>query len=732
MAIGQRSPWGVAQSLPQQPPPPAPEPSSLTEAALSIASEGLPVFPCNAAKKPLVEHGFKDATCDPAKIREMFARPGAALIAIPTGHITQRVVVDVDPRHAGDAWLAQNENALPPTRVHSTPSGGQHFVFRTPLTEIRNSASRIAPGVDVRGEGGYAIVPPSPGYAVIDDAEPADMPEWLIAACLPPVPQPSPRPAVFSRPEEITDARIRGLVSALLDNIRAAPDGTKHSILRDNARALGGCLHLTDWSEADAAELLVGALPASVEDWNLARRTALDGLRNGQQHPLELEDRPNPFRHPHAGSNGPSPEAEAQRAGSVNNAWPDPLGLVAFPGIAGEFVATLHGNTEADPAALLFQFLTAFGNAIGNGAFYVVENDEHPARLNVLLIGPTAKARKGTAWGRVRGPFRDIEPAWTATRIVSGLSSGEGLITAVRDERRETNDEGEEIIVDPGEPDKRLLVVSSEFAGVLRNMARIGNTLSAVLRDAWDIGRSGTLQTLTRHNKLIATGPHISQIAHITADELRRYLDATETANGFANRYLCVCVRRAKTLLPMGGKAIDWSPFAEQLAQIISTARRMGQVMMDADARDLWCAEYRDLSEGRPGLLGAIIGRAEAQVVRLALIYALLDQSRTIGTGHLQAALECWRYAEQSARFIFHDALGDPIADTILAHLRQADDGLTQTEISELFGRHVEAGKITRALQSLQLAGLAASQKRGTGGRSATVWKAVRKPESAK
>ncbi len=277
--------------------------------------------------------------------------------------------------------------------------------------------------------------------------------------------------------------------------------------------------------------------------------------------------------------------------------------------------------------------------------------------------------------------------------------------------------------------DKRLLVVSTEFASVLKNMMRIGNTLSPVLRDAFDVGRSGVLQTMTRHNKLYATGPHISQIAHITADELRRYLDATETANGFANRYLCVCVRRGR-LLPMGGENIDWSrvtdsegtPFTKRLAKIIGTALGMDRLEMDDEARDLWCKVYPDLSGGRPGLLGAILARAEALVVRLALIYALLDQSPAIGKPHLMAALECWRYAEQSARYVWGDALGDPIADSILAALRQAPDGLTRTQISEVFGRNVTADKISRGLQVLQRAGLARPEERESGGRTATVW----------
>lgn len=405
--------------------------------------------------------------------------------------------------------------------------------------------------------------------------------------------------------------------------------------------------------------------------------------------------------------------------------WPAPLGLIAFPGIVGDFTSALLPHTEADPAALLFQFLTAFGSMIGAGPHYLVEADEHPAKLFVVLVGATAKGRKGTSVGRVRALLRLVDPRWEKERVAGGLSTGEGLIYQVRDQRVGTNDKGEDVVIDKGENDKRFLAISSEFPGVLRIMARVGNSLSSIIRDAWD---RSTLRTLTKAEPLLATGAHISQIGHATADELRRYLDATEAANGFANRYLFVCVKRASRLLPDGGGEIDWEPIAERLKEIVATARSSYRLAMDQAARALWHGVYGELSEARPGLLGAVVARAEAQVIRLALIYALLDRSKYIGVPHLRAALECWRYAAQSAGYVFADALGDPIADSILAALRQAPDGLTRTQISQVFGRNVEASKLARGLQALHRAGLAVPEERPSATRPAVIWRAVRRP----
>jgi hypothetical protein len=130
------------------------------------------------------------------------------------------------------------------------------------------------------------------------------------------------------------------------------------------------------------------------------------------------------------------------------------------------------------------------------------------------------------------------------------------------------------------------------------------------------------------------------------------------------------------------------------------------------------------LSEGRPGLLGGLTARAEAQVVRLALIYALLDGRGEIGIHHLRAALALWEYADASTRYLWGDALSDPVADEILRALRQAGPaGRTRTELRDLFGRHRGAEEIGRVLAALAAAGKARRVIRAdTGGRPGELW----------
>lgn len=409
--------------------------------------------------------------------------------------------------------------------------------------------------------------------------------------------------------------------------------------------------------------------------------------------------------------------------------WPDPPADEAFHGLAGEIVGVIEPHTEADPVALLIQLLGAFDNAVGRNAHFEVEADKHYTNLFAVLVGTTAKARKGTSWSHVRRLFEVVDPDWARGHLASGLSSGEGLIWAVRDpiERAITDDKSKEretVIVDPGAEDKRLLVYQSEFASTLKVLSREGNTLSAIVREAWD---TGNLRSLTKNNPATATGAHISIIAHITKDELLRNLTDTEAANGFANRFLWVCVKRSK-ILPEGGRIweVDFQPLVAQLKQAVEFAREERRLRFTEEARELWREVYEPLSAGKPGLLGAVIARAEAQVVRLALIYALLDRSPAIRREHLEAALALWDYCEASARFIFGDALGDPVADEILEALWGASErGLTKTEISDLFQRHLPGKRIANALQLLLEANLVRYEKEPGAGRPVERWFAL-------
>jgi hypothetical protein len=401
--------------------------------------------------------------------------------------------------------------------------------------------------------------------------------------------------------------------------------------------------------------------------------------------------------------------------------WPEPLGEAALHGVVGEILRIIGPETESDPAALVAQVLVAFGNAIGHSAHFVVDGVKHFLMLFAVLVGITSKGRKGTSWARICSIFDEAEPGWVAERIQGGLSSGEGLMWAVRDPSQVPKPNGRGTQHDPGVKDKRLMVVEPEMASVLRVCSRSGSILSPTIRQAWD---SGNLRILTKNSPARATGAHISLIGHIGRDELLRNLSATEQGNGFANRFLFVCTRRSR-LLPDGGMvaADDLTRLAIAVSEAVEYGQRAGIIRRDPAASDLWHSEYPQLSRDRDGMVGAMTSRAEAQTMRLACTYALLDQSPLVRVEHLRAALEVWRYCEDSVRYIFGESLGDPLADDILSALTASAEGMTRTELSTSMGRNVPAHEIERALEMLKDRGLARTEKSAGGpGRPTERW----------
>jgi hypothetical protein len=423
---------------------------------------------------------------------------------------------------------------------------------------------------------------------------------------------------------------------------------------------------------------------------------------------------------------GPADSHQFRRRGaSVAPPWPT-MGDDAYHGLAGDVVREIGPYTEADPVAILIQFLTCAGNIIGNRAYYQVEGTRHHANLFSVLVGESSKARKGTSWDRITHIVKIADDRWYTDRTKGGLSSGEGFINEVRDEVKRWNAKGASSeTIDPGVSDKRLMVSEPEFAGVLAVVERHGNTLSSLMRKAWD---GGILSTMTRNSSLCATGAHISIVGHITLEELRARLTRTDTANGFANRFLFPLVKRSK-VLPFGGSALEDKvivELGERLKRALERAKSIGRVGWTTPAADAWKIIYAQLSEAQPGLLGAVISRAEAQCVRLALVYALLDGQANIDLPHIKAALAVWEYAEVSAAHIFGACLGDSVADDILRALHHnGGEGMTRTAIRDLFGRHQSADRVSAALALLASKDRAKMKIQHSGGRPTEIWIAM-------
>jgi hypothetical protein len=418
--------------------------------------------------------------------------------------------------------------------------------------------------------------------------------------------------------------------------------------------------------------------------------------------------------------------------------WPLPMAEEAFTGVAGQIVRFLEPTVEADRVALLLHLLVAFGNAIGRGPHMSLGRRRHSGVLYCVMVGRTAKARKGTAWAAIEEIVTSAARRWHDERIDFGLASGEGLVSKVRDpvyERVRTDGSDGEAdedgyvsrIVDPGEPDKRLLIIEQEFAQPLRLMRREGNPLSQHLRTLWDAGKAATM---TKHSPTKATEAHVSVIGHIVAEELEREMRSVDWFNGFANRFLFACVRRSQVLPdPPIADPLDIDALADAVSRGIKFAEDANLMIFDPEAQSLWNRVYvSELSVERFGAYGAVTARAEPYVARLAMLYALLDaETMQVRPKHLRAALAVWRYCDASARFLFaRGGTDNKDADKLLEALRVTPGGMTRTEIRAFVGGRWEAARIESALTLLRASGFAYVSYEGrTGGRPVERWLAT-------
>jgi hypothetical protein len=368
---------------------------------------------------------------------------------------------------------------------------------------------------------------------------------------------------------------------------------------------------------------------------------------------------------------------------SSGEPWPK-LDDAARIGLVAEFLDVVELESESDPAGMLVDFLATFGNVVGVTPKMHVQADVHRPVVNVVAVGRTSRGRKGTGRAFVRRVFAAADSQWHERCVVSGYASGEGIIADLADDNAD---------------DPRRLVEEVEFSRVLRVAGREGSILSETLRRLWDglpVSNRKSLERITveRH--------HFSIVGNITQEELDDALSRTEAVNGFANRFLWPLTERARKL-PHGGNLgdDDFRRLGARVKGAIAAARKVGTMRRSPDADRVWEEWYMTVPD-RPGLWGAATARAEAQVLRLSMIYALTDGGATIERRHVEAAIAVWDYCDGSARIIFGTRSGNRDVDKLVDALRAAGTlGLDRTQQHKLFKHHQRqaAGARERVIQ---------------------------------
>jgi putative DNA primase/helicase len=410
---------------------------------------------------------------------------------------------------------------------------------------------------------------------------------------------------------------------------------------------------------------------------------------------------------------------DCEESDAVHVNQPRPTEAMLY-GLAGDVGNTAAATTEANRYAACMGFLSFLSAMAGRDVYLPVGNTRHHARLFTLHVGRSSRGRKGDALSlphRVRHAIdmREHERGTVGGSLLGqvhtgGLSSREGLVMFIHDGFQQGKEET------PAIDDKRLWVVESEFANVLQQAKRDGNTLSAALRDGWD---GVSIKPATKTARTWATDPHIAIAGAITPSELCELIKARELSNGFANRFLIFWAERDRlvpfptatddeTLTRLVERTEDVLRFMRGNYPAESDTRRMD---MSQAAQDAYKRLYRgDLNKATGSVkLDGILERRAPMLLRLAMIFAMTDRTLTIEAQHIEAAWAWVSYAVDSVRYIFKEAAaGEVDPERLAAASNKLRDYLvgkgeaTRKEITnECFNKRAPAGGLDAVIAEL-------------------------------
>jgi hypothetical protein len=404
-----------------------------------------------------------------------------------------------------------------------------------------------------------------------------------------------------------------------------------------------------------------------------------------------------------------------------------PLDETAFDCFLGGLVRGVAEHTEADPVAVLASLISAAGVHLGQSPHVRAGDDQHPLLVWPLIIGRTNSGRKGSSWGTAKRLLRAADPEFAETNLKSGLTSGEGLanmFTETDDPPAKADDPPPASTRKGGLPlgDRRLLVFEPEWAGVMARMRREGNALSATLRAAWEGGDLSTLAVTAR----IAPSSHIGLLAHITPDEFRAKVSASDMAGGTYNRFLPISVARTQFLpLSTGANPELIAEFGAALTRRLHEGAELSTLGFTAAGAATWRELYVEFGtdQGDTGAVEQFISRAAPNCLRIAAIHAALDGHDRIDAEHLRAAAALVRYSIASARTVFGS---DPTTARLVAWIGEAgEQGRTKTDITGGFFKGKPPAELAALLDQLTDAGQLARTERTSAsgkGRKTTVY----------
>ena len=382
-----------------------------------------------------------------------------------------------------------------------------------------------------------------------------------------------------------------------------------------------------------------------------------------------------------------------------------------------QFVDLIRPHTEAGAAALAAEYITGLASIIGNKVYVKQGPQEHPPRINVFIIGESSKGRKGTAHGVVEYFMRQAAPDFFPLHKIETLVSGAAFIKAATNLAHKTAANG-------SDPDMRAWIVEEEAVNLLASGHGV-NDISSVVRKMFD---SGKLSKFHAKGQIVVEGVHFNVTGHITEEEFSERLPRASVFNGFLNRFMLIGTknggfkRQRETIIPEQKIDKIVQPLQDIIAWVQARTYNTGTFELkwatgvDDEYDDFRLDLEKRMDEATDRRFKAAAARGATHVMRLALMFAIIDREREIKSIHLHSAIGMWQHAEDTLRYLYQEADEHADEKLLLEMLRIAGPhGMNTKRRVALLGGRMD--RLTRAEAALEAQGLVARGKmQPTGG----------------
>jgi hypothetical protein len=651
-----------AKSLPGNRTPEEPPGNELLQAALSYARGGIPVFPLQPrGKEPRTNHGLKDATTEEPTIMTWWQSCPAANIGMPTGTSSGRVVLDVDPRHGGEesyVKLQQQYGDIPPTRTSRTGGGGLHLVFASKAPRIRNSAGKLGPGLDIRGEGGYIVAPPSvhasgKRYEWMDPATPiAELPEWLAALLREPD---RPTPATSANgciPEGQRNSKLASLAGTMRKR-GMSPEAIEAALLADNTAR---CIPPLPEPEVRQIAKSVGKYPPG------------QVMSNGRRPDIEEEDEPEEPQEPPAVSVFPE---------------------IAWREVFQTYREAMQGTTEATDVAHFAALWGATALLLRRKVWIPYGMQVYP-NVYLVLFGPTGDRKTTGARG-----LPNLLPESSRVKILQGIGSGEGVADWLAPAPDSTTPISQGVFLE-------------ELSALLTLGRWEGSTLKECLTQVWDC--PARYEKKYRKAPINLHEPTLSLLACTTPALFWQGVSEVDLHSGFCNRLLYL-TGPVKAPIPLPGEPDSYKQMAVRKVLASLDSCYEGKASLEPAARALWEEFYYAWrAENLEPSLKAATERVPTYCMKLTLVYAALEGTLpTITAEQITAAIAVGRYAVACTEQLLGCRTGvsrqGACEETVRRILASAPSGLPVWKVNQRIGGRISLEEVLRAVAAMEKVG---------------------------